>query len=63
MALSLATDLLQAEDGDAAARARGDPTNGATHYYARQLMRPPAWSVGRQPCARIGGHDFFKGIA
>jgi hypothetical protein len=43
-------------------RARNDPTDGATHYYARRLIAKPRWAQGRTPCAQIGGHDFFRGI-
>lgn len=43
-------------------RERNDPTHGATHYYAWRLIGPPNWAIGRTPCARIGGHVFFKGI-
>jgi hypothetical protein len=60
MANDIATRLLAMDSTD---RARSDPTNGATHYFARRLIRRPVWAVGRQPCASIGGHDFFKGIA
>jgi hypothetical protein len=43
-------------------RAAHDPTAGATHYYAWRVMAPPRWALGRTPCARIGGHVFFKGV-
>lgn len=46
-----------------AERVRADHTNGATHYYAPRLVATPRWAQGKQRCARIGGHDFFKGIA
>lgn len=43
-----------------------DYTNGATHYYAPAAMKPagsmPAWAKGVKPCARVGGHIFFKGV-
>ena len=44
-------------------RATVDPTDGATHYYAPRVMSTPNWARGKTPCARIGGHEFFKGIA
>lgn len=59
-ATGLAAQLLAMQPQE---RARIDPTAGATHYYARALTQPPAWARGRTPCARIGGHDFFKDIA
>lgn len=37
-----------------------DLTNGATHFYAASMRRPPAWAsrgVGRQ---RIGGHIYMR---
>ena len=40
-----------------------DPTVGATHYYAPgAVSRKPAWADGKEPCARFGGHLFFKDI-
>jgi N-acetylmuramoyl-L-alanine amidase len=39
-----------------------DPTQGATHYCATS-MTPPAWAHGHEPCACIGHHRFYKGIA
>ncbi|WP_284618654.1 cell wall hydrolase [Aquabacterium humicola] len=44
-------------------RARLDTTEGATHYYAPARVRRPRWAQGLVPCARIGGHDFFTGVA
>lgn len=44
-------------------RAASDPTNGATHYYAPRVVSTPNWAQGKRPCASIGGHEFFKGIA
>ncbi len=38
-----------------------DPTNGATHFYSGN--NTPSWAKNKQPCATIGGHKFFKGIA
>jgi spore germination cell wall hydrolase CwlJ-like protein len=40
-----------------------DITNGATHYYAPALVECPVWAAGKEPCAKIGGHLFFKGVA
>lgn len=39
-----------------------DVTKGATHYYAPAIVRCPDWAVGKQPCAKIGHHLFFKDI-
>lgn len=39
----------------------GDPTGGATHYYA-DYIKPPAWAKGRQPTVKIGRHLFFAGV-
>ncbi|HBO50080.1 MAG TPA: cell wall hydrolase [Alphaproteobacteria bacterium] len=39
-----------------------DIVNGATHYYAPAVCSMPAWAKGKKPCAKIGGHLFFKGI-
>jgi spore germination cell wall hydrolase CwlJ-like protein len=58
-----AARLLDLQEEDHAARLRNDPTEGATHYYAPARVRKPAWAVGRTPCARIGGHDFFRDVA
>lgn len=41
----------------------GDPTQGATHYYAPASVATPRWARGLAPCARIGRHLFFKGVA
>jgi len=27
------------------------------------VVSTPNWAQGKTPCARIGGHEFFKGIA
>lgn len=35
-----------------------DETKGATHYHARSVM--PDWAKGKQPCAVIGKHLFYK---
>lgn len=39
-----------------------DITNGATHYYAHQIVKCPKWAEGKTPCAEIGNHLFFKDI-
>jgi spore germination cell wall hydrolase CwlJ-like protein len=38
-------------------------TNGATHYHTDSLVPLPAWALGNSPCARIGHHLFYRGIA
>jgi len=38
-----------------------DPTGGATFFYSGKNV--PSWAKNKQPCATIGGHKFFKGIA
>ena len=38
-----------------------DPTGGATHFYSGNNTL--GWAKDLQPCATIGGHKFFKGIA
>eukprot|EP00826_Nyctotherus_ovalis_P045582 TRINITY_DN505_c0_g1_i7.p2 TRINITY_DN505_c0_g1~~TRINITY_DN505_c0_g1_i7.p2 ORF type:complete len:126 (-),score=21.97 TRINITY_DN505_c0_g1_i7:236-613(-) len=38
----------------------GDPTGGATFFYSGGSV--PSWAKGKEPCASIGGHKFFKGI-
>ena len=40
----------------------GDPTFGATHYYA-DTIAAPGWTTGKSPTIQIGHHLFFKGIA
>jgi len=39
-----------------------DITNGATHYYAKNIKDLPNWAAGKKPCADIGHHLFFKGV-
>lgn len=39
-----------------------DITNGATHYYAPKVVKCPEWAKGKEPCAEIGNHLFFKNI-
>lgn len=53
-ALVLAGHIL---DGDL-----DENAEGATHYYALSLRKPPFWAVGRTPCCRRGNHLFFKDI-
>lgn len=40
----------------------GDPVNGADSYYAAGSPEP-AWARGREPCAVIGHHRFYKAAA
>ena len=37
-----------------------DITNGAVNYFAKTMATPPKWSLGKQPCADIGGQLFYK---
>lgn len=37
-----------------------DPTNGATHYHHRSIR--PNWSVGKEPCYKVGNHWFYNNI-
>lgn len=37
-----------------------DRVNGADHYYATWMPKPPNWSLGLTPAARIGTHLFFR---
>lgn len=46
----------------AAAGQISDNTNGATSYYDARMPTPPVWSVGKEPCAIIGHHRFYKGV-
>lgn len=39
-----------------------DNTNGATSYYDSRMPHPPPWSIGKEPCAVIGHHRFYKGV-
>ncbi|MBX3454830.1 cell wall hydrolase [Ferrovibrio sp.] len=45
----------------ALAGALPDPTHGATHYHAADIL--PGWARGHEPCARIGRHVFYDHIA
>ncbi len=40
--------------------ALADFTDGATHYHAREVL--PKWAEGKDPCLRLGGHLFYRGI-
>ena len=60
-ACDIAASLTRAQA--AGQRSRDDPAHGATHYYAPRIVARPRWTNGLQPCARIGGHDFFCGVA
>jgi hypothetical protein len=60
-ACDIAAALTQAQA--AGQRSRDDPTGGATHYYAPRVVARPRWAADLQPCARIGGHDFFRDVA
>jgi len=37
-----------------------DPTNGATHYHAKDAA--PPWARNRKPCAEIGNHKFYNDV-
>ena len=37
-----------------------DPTGGATHYHARDIL--PRWAEGKPACAEIGRHLFYRDI-
>ncbi len=39
-----------------------DITNGATHYFVKNMKKPPAWAEGKKPCAEIGAHVFYKDV-
>ena len=63
---SVVQDCIVAAEGIVAATI-ADPTHEATHYYAPLSMIPPGrvptWARGLTPCATIGQHLFFKGVA
>lgn len=44
--------LLEGHRGD-------DPTLGATHYFAHNVIEPPAWAARLRRTLRHGGHSFF----
>ena len=37
-----------------------DPSNGVTHFENVRAFGTPAWAAGRNPCAVIGSHTFWK---
>lgn len=39
-----------------------DPTNGATHYYATTMPKPPAWAAKAKQTLKLGHHVFFKNV-
>lgn len=39
-----------------------DPTNGATHYYATTMPKPPTWAKGAKLTLKLGHHVFFKDV-
>ena len=39
-----------------------DPTNGATHYYATTMPKPPTWAKGATQTLKLGHHVFFKNV-
>ena len=39
-----------------------DPTNGATHYYATTMPKPPVWVKGAKQTLELGRHVFFKDV-
>ncbi|QXI55823.1 cell wall hydrolase [Pseudomonas alvandae] len=42
--------------------AEADITNGATHYYATTMPKPPAWIKDATQTFRLGNHIFFKDV-
>lgn len=43
---------------------RPDVTEGALHYYATSLLRPPFWDKAKTlPRVTIGRHVFVRGVA
>jgi N-acetylmuramoyl-L-alanine amidase len=42
--------------------AEADITNGATHYYALTMPKPPAWAAKAAQTLRLGNHVFFKNV-
>ncbi len=37
-----------------------DPTNTADHYCTTKIINHVRWAKGRNPCAVIGRHSFFR---
>lgn len=50
-ALRIAAEVVQGR--------RTDPTFGATHYYAYELISAPSWAAGLAHTADIGRHRFY----
>jgi N-acetylmuramoyl-L-alanine amidase len=44
------------------AKTEPDPTNGATHYFATSMIKPPKWSIGATFCGQSGRHRFYKDV-
>ena len=42
--------------------AEPDITEGATHYYATTMSKPPAWAAKATQTLRLGNHLFFKDV-
>lgn len=38
-----------------------DPTDGATHYYAKGIT-PPVWAASAHFCGQFGNQLFYKGV-
>lgn len=39
-----------------------DFTNGATHYFAKDMKHPPAWARNLEPCFTLGKHVFYNNV-
>lgn len=52
MAVEIADEVMQGK--------LHDPTNGADSYYADTMEEPPSWAAGKEPCAVIGHHRFYR---
>ncbi len=39
-----------------------DPTDGATHYYATSMPKPPTWVKGAKRSLKFDQHIFFKSV-
>lgn len=39
-----------------------DPTNGATHYFAKSMPKAPSWAAKATQTLSLGGHLFFKNV-
>ena len=40
-----------------------DNVRGATYYHVRTMNPFPRWALGQIPCASLGAHLFYRGIA